>query len=135
MACVVGLVLFPVDEFHDSPKRPCKTAIVVGLALDVHEIGAIARKAPLNQGPYEVVDRDDADTGGSLGFSDTKKLLSAINVRFQKVPKLSIPQAGVDENQHQVNVRYGRNQFPKLIDFPPAEGHGGDSQTCSFRCG
>lgn len=122
MASVVRLVLLTVDEFHDSPKRPCKTAIVVGLALDVHEIGAFACKAFFNQWPDEVMNGDNADTGGRFGLGDPQEFLPAVNVRLEKVPKLSIPQAGVDENQHQVNVRYGRNQFPKLIDFPLANG-------------
>ena len=47
-----------------------------------------------------MVDRDNADSSGSLGLSDTQEFLPAVNVGFQKVPKLSIPQARVDEDQH-----------------------------------
>lgn len=47
-----------------------------------------------------MVDGDNTDTGGSLGLSDTQEFLPAVNVGFQKRPKLPIPQACVDEDQH-----------------------------------
>lgn len=105
-------MLLTMDQLHYPLKGTGKAAIVVRLALDVHEIGPIARKAFFNQGPYEVMDGDNTETGGGLGFSDTQEFLPAIDVGLEKVPKLPIPQAGVDENQHQVNVRHCISQFP-----------------------